>query len=52
MISREDAQKFLEQHEIKDLDKTRIKKLSALPQASKHLGMLILGKTEVSGNSL
>lgn len=44
MISREDAQKFIEQHQIKDLDKTRINKLSVLPQALKHLGMLLILK--------
>lgn len=48
MISREEAQKIIEQHKIKDLDKTRINKLSVLPQALKHLGMLILNESEVS----
>jgi len=46
MISKEDAHKIIEQHQIKDLDKVRINKLSKLPQALKHLGMLILEESE------
>ncbi|HEW98946.1 MAG TPA: DUF4132 domain-containing protein [Beggiatoa sp.] len=50
MISREEAQKYLEQHRIKNLNKKRIHQLSELSEESKHLGLLILNQTKVAGS--
>jgi hypothetical protein len=48
MISKEEAEKFLDAHKIKNLNKKRLNQLSQLSEESKHLGLLILNQTKIS----